>query len=410
MNRGDIRVGLDIGTMKIAAVVARLDADGLPSVIGLGTSPCEGLKRGVVVNLEKTVEAINRAVEDAERMADVEIRDAYVGITGDHIKSLNSRGVIAVSRADHTITEKDIDRVIDAAKAVRLPDDREIIHVVPQEFIVDNQDGIRNPLEISGVRLEAEVHIVTGGSTSIQNVVKSVTRAGIEVRDIVLEPLASSLSVLSYDEKELGCALVDIGGGTSAMVVFVDDAIRYSSVIGLGGKSVTSDIAIGLRTPIEQAENIKKEHGCALRSMLSKDATIDVPGTGGREPRTMSLEMLGRIVEPRMEELFSLVRTELERNNYLDQLGAGVILTGGASLLKGSAELAEQILDMPVKVGYPRGFTGLTDMINDPSYATVLGLILYAGQEHGGGESDGKNDGIVDSIINGFRKWFKDFI
>ncbi len=410
MNRSDIRVGLDIGTTKIAAVVARYEEESAPSIIGVGTGPCEGLKRGVVVDLEKTVEAITRAVEDAERMADVEIRDAYVGVAGDHIKSLNSRGVIAVSRPDHTITEKDIDRVIEAAKAVRLPDDREIIHVIPQEFIVDNQDGIRNPVDISGVRLEAEVHIVTGAITSIQNVMKSVTRAGIEVRDIVLEPLASSFSVLSRDEKELGCALVDIGGGTSDLVVFVDDAIRYTSVIGLGGKSVTSDIAIGLRTPIEHAERIKVEHGCALRSMIDKSGVIDVPGTGDREPRSMSLEMLGRIVEPRMEELFSLVRSELERNNYLGQLGAGVVLTGGASLLKGSADLAEQILDMPVKVGYPRGFSGLTDIINNPSYATALGLILFAGEGRGGGDIEGRGSGIMENFANGLKKWFKDFI
>ena len=250
MNKGSIRAGLDIGTTKIAAVVSRIEDDGPPSVIGVGVSPCEGLRRGVVVDVEKTVEGITRAVTDAERMADVEIREACVGIAGDHIKSLNSRGVIAVSRADHTITEKDIERVKEAAKAIRLPDEREIIHIIPQEYIVDNQEGIRNPVDISGVRLEAEVHIVTGAITSIQNVVKSVHRAGIDVKEIVLEPLASSLSVLTPDEKELGCVLLDIGGGTTDIAVFHDDAIRFTSVIGIGGKNVTSDIAIGLRTPI----------------------------------------------------------------------------------------------------------------------------------------------------------------
>ena len=384
MNKGTIRAGLDIGTTKIAAVVARIEDDGPPSVIGVGVSPCEGLRRGVVVDVEKTVDGITKAVADAERMADVEIREACVGIAGDHIKSLNSRGVIAVSRADHTITEKDIERVKEAAKAIRLPDEREIIHIIPQEYIVDNQDGIRNPLDISGVRLEAEVHIVTGTITSIQNVVKSVHRAGIDVKEIVLEPLASSLSVLTADEKELGCVLLDIGGGTTDIAVFHDDAIRFTSVIGLGGKNVTSDIAIGLRTPIENAEDIKVNHGCALRSMIPKNDKITVPSPGDREPRIVSSEMLGTIVEPRMEELFNLVKRELDNNNFSNLVGAGAVLTGGASLLKGSAELAEQILDMPVKIGYPRGFTGLTDIIENPCYATVLGLILYDEQIIGG--------------------------
>lgn len=412
MTRETIRVGLDIGTTKIAAVVARIEDESSPKIIGVGTSPCEGLKRGVVVNLEKTVEGITRAVTDAERMADVEIHDAYVGVAGDHIKSLNSRGVIAVSRSDHTITEKDIERVKDAARAIRLPDEREIIHLIPQEYIVDNQGGIKNPLDISGVRLEAEVHIVTGSITSIQNVVKCVNRAGIEVKDIVLQSLASSISVLTRDEKELGCALLDIGGGTTDLAVFHDDAIRYTSVIGLGGKSVTSDIAIGLRTPIEHAEKIKVNHGCALRSMISKDVMIQVPGPGNREPRSMSPEILGTIIEPRMEELFTLIKNEIEKNNYYSLLGAGAVLTGGASLLRGSAELAEQILDMPVKVGYPTGFSGLNDIIENPSYATVLGLILYADQSLGGAEQidGGGRAGMFGGMANNLKKWFKDFI
>jgi len=412
MNRETIRVGLDIGTTKIAAVIARIEEGSAPSIIGVGTSPCEGLKRGVVVNLEKTVEGINRAVTDAERMADVEVREAYVGVAGDHIKSLNSRGVIAVSRAEHTITQKDIVRVKEAAKAIRLPDEREIIHVVPQEYIVDNQGGIKNPLEISGVRLEAEVHIVTGSITAIQNVLKSVNRAGIEVKDIVLQPLASSFSVLTPDEKELGCVLLDIGGGTTDLAVFIDEAIRYTSVIALGGKNVTSDIAIGLRTPIEQAEKIKVEHGCALRSMVTRDTMIEVPGPGDRKPRSMSPDILGTIIEPRMEELFTLARIEIEKNNYTGLLGAGVILTGGASLLKGSAELAEQILDMPVKVGYPSGFTGLTDIIENPAFATVLGLILYEDQFLGGMDqfTGGGQTGFLNVLISKLKKWFKDFI
>ena len=412
MNRDTIRIGLDIGTTKIAAVIARIEDESPPAIIGVGTSPCAGLRRGVVVDLEKTVEGINKAVNEAERMADVEVREAYVGIAGDHIKSLNSRGVIAVSRADHTITEKDIERVKEAAKAIRLPDEREIIHVIPQEYIVDNQGGIKNPVDISGVRLEAEVHIVTGSITSIQNVVKCVNRAGIDVKDIVLEPLSSSFSVLTPDEKELGCALLDIGGGTTDLAIFHDDAIRYTSVIGLGGKNVTSDIAIGLRTPIEHAENIKINHGYALRSMVPRNEKIEVPAPGDRKPRSMSPEILGTIIEPRMEELFTLVKHEIEKNNYSGLIGAGVILTGGASLLKGSAELAEQILDMPVKVGYPRGFSGLTDIIENPAYATVLGLILYEDQSLGGAGTigGGGKTGFIKGMVGSLKRAFKDFM
>ncbi len=410
MGRSIIRVGLDIGTTKIAAVIARIEEDGAPTVIGVGASPCEGLKRGVVVDLEKTVHAINKAVTDAEHMADVEVKEAYVGIAGDHIKSLNSRGVIAVSRADNTITDKDIERVIDAAKAIRLPDEREIIHVIPQGFIVDNQDGIKNPLDISGVRLEAEVHIVTGAISSIQNVIKCVNRANIQVKDMVLQPLASSFAVLTRDEKELGCAVMDIGGGTTDLALFQDDAIRYTSIIGLGGKNVTSDIAIGLRTPIDQAEAIKVNHGYALRSMAPKNATIEVPGPGSRDPRPVSLDILGSIIEPRMEELFTLAKYEIEKSDYAGLLGGGIVLTGGASLLRGSAELAEQVFDLPVKLCYPKGFNGLTDIIDNPAYATVLGLILYQGFGNSEHFSGGSGQGVFGRMAEGIRKWFKDFI
>ncbi|MFC1490068.1 cell division protein FtsA [Candidatus Latescibacterota bacterium] len=413
MGKEDIKVGIDVGTTKIAVAISRIDDDGKPTIIGLGSSPCEGLRRGVVINLEKTVEAITTAVNEAELMAGVEIAEAYVGIAGDHIKSLNSHGVIAVSRVDKTITEKDIDRVIDAAKAIRLPDEREIIHVIPQEFIVDNQNGIKNPLDISGVRLEVEIHIVTGAMTAIKNVIKCVNRAGINVVDIVLQPLASSYAVLNRDEKELGCALLDIGGGTSDLAVFHEEAIRYTSVIGLGGKNVTSDIAIGLRTPFENAEAIKVKYGCALRSMASKEETIEVPGPGEREPRDVSLDILGTIIEPRMEEIFSLAKHELQNNEYTGLLGAGIVLTGGASLLRGSAELAEQVFDMPVAIGYPKGFGGgLTDIFNNPSYATVLGLIMYgidtsntAGQYV---ESDKSK--IFGGIAKNIKSLFKDFM
>lgn len=413
MGREQITAGIDVGTTKIAVAIARVDEDGVPTIIGMGSSPCEGLRRGVVVNLEKTVEAINAAVNDAELMAGVRIENAYVGIAGDHIKSLNSRGVIAVSRVDKTITEKDIDRVIDAAKAIRLPDEREIIHVIPQEYIVDSQDGIKNPLEISGVRLEAEVHIVTGAMTAIKNVVKCVNRAGINVSDIVLQPLASSYAVLDRDEKELGCVLLDIGGGTSDLAVFHEDAIRYTSVIGLGGKNVTSDIAIGLRTPIENAEMIKVNYGCALRSMVSSSDTVPVPGPGEREPRNVSLDIIGTIIEPRMEELFMLAKQELQNNELTGLLGAGVVLTGGASLLRGTAELAEQVFDMPIRIAYPRGFKGgLTDIINNPSYATVLGLIVFGLEGVKGTDqySYGINKGAFKKITGKLERWFKEFM
>lgn len=411
MGRSMIRVGLDIGTTKIAAVIARIEEDGAPTIIGVGTSVCEGLKRGVVVDLEKTVSAITKAVTEAELMADAEVKEAYVGIAGDHIKSLNSRGVIAVSRADNTITDKDIERVIDAAKAIRLPDEREIIHVIPQGYIVDNQDGIKNPLDISGVRLEAEVHIVTGAITSIQNVIKCVNRAGIDVKDLVLQPLASATAVLTRDEKELGCAVLDIGGGTTDLALFQDEAIRYTSVIGLGGKNVTADIAIGLRTPTDHAEQIKIRHGYALRSLIPKNVTIEVPGPGDREPRAVSLDILGTIIEPRMEELFTLAKNEIEKNEYGGLLGAGIVLTGGASLLRGSAELAEQVFDMPVKIGYPKGFNGLTDIIDNPAYATVLGLILYGGQGMGLAEPYYIHRyGMFGRMADSMKKWFRDFI
>jgi len=413
MGKENIEVGIDVGTTKIAVAVARVDDDGKPIIIGVGSSPCEGLRRGVVINLEKTVEAITNAVNDAELMAGVEIGEAYVGIAGDHIKSLNSRGVIAVSRADKTITERDINRVIDAAKAIRLPDEREIIHVIPQEFIVDNQDGIKNPLDISGVRLEAEIHIVTGAMTAINNVIKCVNRAGIDVKDIVLQPLASSYSVLDRDEKELGCALLDIGGGTTDLAVFHEEAIRYTSVIGLGGKNVTSDIAIGLRTPIENAESIKVKYGCALRSMVPKDKTIEVPGPGERDPRIVSLDILGTIIEPRVEEIFNLAKHEIQNNEFSGHLGAGYILTGGASLLRGSAELAEQVFDLPVKIGYPRGFRGgLTDIIENPAFATVLGLILYGIESSDGTGQYLKKDrtGVFTGMASNLKKWIKDFI
>ena len=378
-------VGLDIGTTKISAIIAEVDPQTSDvKIVGVGLSPSEGLRRGVVVNLEKTVASIARAVEEAERMAGVQVKGVYAGIAGDHIRSINSRGVIAVSRKDNEISQADVDRVVDAAKAVAIPMDREIIHVIPQEFIVDDQDGIKDPIGMSGVRLEAEVHIITGAVTSAKNICKSITRAGLKVHDLVLEPLASSHAVLGTDERDLGVVLLDIGGGTTDVAVFFEGSIRHTAIVPLGGASVTNDIAIGLRTPIEQAERIKIEHGCALTSMTHGYEKLVVPGVGGRADKEIPRQLLASMIEPRMEEIFTLANKEVRKNHFADLLGAGVVLTGGSSLLTGAVELAEQIFEMPVRRGVPSGLSGLMENVRDPRYATGVGLILHAVHNEGG--------------------------
>jgi len=370
---------LDIGTTKISAIIAEVEDGTMPKIIGVGTVPSEGLRKGVVVNLEKTVQSIEGAVEKAEKMAGARIDHVYVGIAGDHIRSYNGRGAVAVAGDYNEVTEDDIRRVIDAAKAVVMPIDREIIHVIPQEFIVDDQRGIRDPMGMSGVRLEAEVHIVTGAITSAQNICRSVERAGVKVKDLVLEPLASSYSVLSDDEKELGVILIDIGGGTSDIAMFFEGCIRQTSVVALGGDNVTNDVALCLRTPIEQAEDLKLHYGCALHSLLQeKDETVDVPGVGGRPPRKVSRELLVDIIQPRMEEIFRLSLNEIKKSDFASLMSTGVVLTGGASSLLGAVDLAEEIFDTPVKLGIPKGFTGLIDLVQSPIYATGVGLIIYA--------------------------------
>jgi cell division protein FtsA len=376
---GDRRiiVGLDIGTSKIGVVIGEVGAQSNVQVLGVGMSPSEGLRQGVVINLDQAVQSIDRAIKEAQLTAGVYVNDVIVGIAGDHIRSVNSRGVVAVSRADHEITKNDVDRVIDAAKAIALPIDREVLHVLPQEFIVDSQTGIKNPVGISGVRLEAEIHIVTGAVTSAQNIVRSVKKAGLKVMGLVLEPLASSYAVLDKSEKDLGVALIDLGGGTTDIALFHDGAIRHTAVIGLGGQNVTNDIALGLRTPLDQAEEIKKKYGCSLKSMVSKHQTFTVPGIGGRASREVSMELLAEIVQPRMEEIFSLAAKEIKRSEVADVLGAGVVITGGGSLLKGAATLAEEIFGMPAKAGTPQGFVGLTETATSPIFATGVGLVLY---------------------------------
>ncbi len=406
-------VGLDIGTTKIGVLIGEMDENKYLKILGVGTSPSEGLRKGVVVNIDKTVRSIKRAIEEAELMAGVQVDEVYVGIAGDHIRSINSRGVIAVYRTDNEITRQDVARVIEAARAVAIPMDREMLHVIPQEFIVDDQAGIKDPVGMSGVRLEADVHIITGAVTSAQNIYKSVEKAGLKVSDIVLEPLASSYSVLEDDERELGCALVDMGGGTTDLAVYIEDSIRHTASIGLGGKNVTSDVAIGIRTPIERAEEIKKTHGTCLRNGLENSEYIVVPGVGGREQREVSRAVLASIIEPRMHEIFSMVLRELKKNNLVDMLGAGIILTGGGALMHGAIECAEHVFGMPVKLGIPHSFGGLVDCASTPIHATGVGLIKYGclKDQHITGESDYREShDKFREIIKKMTNWVKQYV
>ena len=371
-------VGLDIGTTKISCIVADQNGSGELRVVGVGNAPSEGLRRGVVVDLEKTVGSIVRAVEEAERMAGVPVKSATAGIAGDHIRSINSRGVIAVARKDNEIGPADVDRVVEAAKAIAIPMDREIIHVIPQEFIVDDQDGIKDPIGMSGVRLEAEVHIITGAVTSAKNICRSIQRAGLKVDDLVLEPLASSHAVLGPDERDLGVVLLDLGGGTTDVAVFFEGSIRHTAIIPFGGANVTNDIAIGLRTPIDKAEQVKIEYGCALAALVSSEQSVAVAGVGGRSDRSISRHVLASMIEPRMEEIFVLANKEVKKNHFAELLGGGVVLTGGTSLMPGVVELAEQVFEMPVRLGVPTGLGGLSANVADPRYATGVGLVLHA--------------------------------
>ena len=398
--------GLDIGTTKIADIIAEINGSPEPTIIGVGTSPSDGLRKGVVVNLEKTIRSIEAAIEEAERMAGVQIDEVFAGIAGDHIRSINGRGVVAVAGPNNEITPADIRRVIDAAKAIALPIDREVLHILPQEFIVDDQHGIKDPVGMSGVRLEVEVHIVTGAITSAQNIYRSISRAGMRAMDLVLEPLASSYSVLGEDEKELGVIVMDLGGGTTDIAMFFEECIRHTAVVGLGGKSITNDLALGLRTPVDQAENIKIQHGCAIRKPGFRDETIEVPGVGGRPERRLSKAYLVDIIQPRMEEILTLAHREIKKSNYVHLMSAGLVLTGGGSLLEGTVELAEEIFDMSVKLGVPNKFNGLTDLAQSPIHATGVGLVHY-GIKHKGDEFLGDNEqGLFPWIMGRMRKWF----
>ena len=407
MSDEKVFVGLDIGTTKIAAVVARLDEYNTLNIAGVGTAPSHGLRRGVVINREKTVQSIKQAMEQAQLMSGCHIENIFAGIAGDHIRSINSKGVIAVSGKDRIITSNDLERVVDAAKAIALPMDREIIHILPQEFIVDDQDGIKNPVGMAGTRLECEVHIVTASAAAMQNIFNCVKQAGYAVDEIVLEPYASSLAVLDKDELDLGVAIMDIGGGTSDIAVFFDGSIRFTSVLWIGGEHVTNDLSHGLRTPMDQAEDIKKESGCALQSMCKEDELVIVPGIHGRSPREISRNVLAAIIEPRMEEMFSLALSELEKSDVYDSLGAGMVITGGASLLPGSVELAERVIELPVKIGSPIVSGGLVETVKSPIFATGVGLIQYAvnrkPEERGIGKSD-----IFKRFIDKIKDYFED--
>lgn len=400
----DILVGLDIGTTKICAVVAEVRDDGV-EIIGVGFHPSIGLKKGVVINVESTVKSIRKAVEDAERMAGVEINSVYIGIAGSHIKGMNSHGVIAIKGQE--VSQEDIDRVLDAAKAVAIPLDREVLHVLPQEYIVDDQGGIMDPVGMTGVRLEARVHIVTGAATAIQNLVKCTNRAGLDVADIVLQPLASAEAVLTQEEKDLGVGLIDFGGGTTDLVLFVDGTIRHSSVLGLGGNNLTNDIAIGLKTPMSDADKIKVLHGCCLSSMVARDENIEVPSVGGRKPRLLSRQILAEILEPRVEEIFNLLDQDINNTGLKDSLTSGLVITGGSALVMGLSEMADQIFQLPTRIGYPRRISGLVDMVNSPMFATAVGLVLYALEHQSDKKIHIRDSNIFNKVTGRMRSWFK---
>jgi cell division protein FtsA len=405
--RENLVVGLDIGTTKICAIVGNLNDDGSLDIVGIGTSPSQGLRKGVVINIEGTVGAIKKALQEAELMAGCEIKSVFAGIAGGHIKGMNSQGVIAIKNRE--VNNDDIRRVIDAAKAIAIPMDREVIHILPQEFIIDDQDGIKEPLGMNGVRLEAKVHIVTGAVASAQNIIKSCNRAGVDVADIVLEQLASAEAVLTADEKDLGVALLDIGGGTTDIAIFIDGAIKHTAVLSLGGNHLTNDIAVGLRTPTVEAEKIKRKYGCCLTSMVGKDETIEVPSVGGREPRVLSRQLLAEILEPRMEEIFTLVNREIVKSGFEDVIASGVVITGGSAILPGMPELAEQIFNLPVRRGVPREIGGLTDVVNSPVYATGVGLVKYGSRNLQISNFSIGQENVFDKVIRRMKEWFGEF-
>ncbi len=398
-------VGLDVGTSKVVAIVGELAADGSVEIIGIGSHNSRGLKKGVVVNIESTVQSIQRAVEEAELMAGCQIQSVYAGIAGSHVKSLNSHGIVAIKERE--VGSGEVDRVIDAAKAVAIPADQRILHVLPQEFIIDDQEGIKEPIGMSGVRLEAKVHLVTGAVSAAQNVIKCVRRCDLDVDDVILEQLASSYAVLTEDEKELGVCLVDIGGGTTDIAIFTEGAIRHTSVIPIAGDQVTNDIAVALRTPTQNAEEIKIKYACALRTLTNAEETIEVPGVGDRPSRRLARQTLAEVVEPRYEELLGLVQAELRRTGFEDRVAAGVVLTGGSAKMEGVGELAEEVFHMPVRIGMPKGVSGLVDVVRNPIHSTGVGLLLF-GREHEAGSVTGleADAGKMRGMWERMKSWF----
>jgi cell division protein FtsA len=405
-NERSLIVGLDIGTSKVVALVGEIGMDGAIEVVGLGSHPSRGLKKGVVVNIESTVQSIQRAVEEAELMAGCEIHSVFAGIAGSHVRSLNSHGVVAIR--DREVSEIDVTHVIDAAKAVAIPADQRILHVLPQEYIIDGQEGIRDPIGMSGVRLEAKVHIVTGADSAAQNIIKCVQRCGLTVEDVVLEQLASSYACLTDDEKELGVCLVDIGGGTTDLAVFSQGAIRHTAVIPIAGDQVTNDIAVSMRTPTHYAEDIKVRYACALSQLANSDESIEVPSVGDRPARRLARQTLAEVVEPRYEELFALVRDELRRSGFEEVIAAGIVLTGGSARMEGAIDLAEEIFHVPVRLGLPQQqVKGLADVVQNPIYSTAVGLLLHA-RENSQGPARGRAlGGNMQGMFDRMQSWFK---
>ncbi|MBL4638766.1 MAG: cell division protein FtsA [Proteobacteria bacterium] len=409
-NERELIVGLDIGTSKVVAIVASPNPDAGPKdnaleIIGIGSHPARGMKKGVVINIESTVQSIQRAVEEAELMAGCQIHSVFAGIAGSHIRSLNSHGTVAIR--DKEVTQGDIDRVLDAAKAVHFPGDQQLLHVMPQEYIIDNQEGIREPIGMSGVRLEAKVHLITGAVSAAQNITKCIERCGLSVDGVILEQIASSYSVLEHDEKELGVCLVDIGGGTTDIAVFIDGAVRHTAVIPIAGDQVTNDIAVALRTPTQYADEIKIKYACALRQLAREDETIEVPSVGERPPRQLARQTLAEVVEPRYEELLMLVQAELRKSGFEELLAAGVVLTGGSSKMEGVIELAEEVFHLPVRLGLPQHVGGLAEVVRNPIHATGVGLLLFGNEEVTNGQTELKMGEGFKGMLTRMKSWFQ---
>lgn len=406
-NEAQMIVGLDIGTSKIVAIVGEIASNGEMEIVGMGSHPSNGLKKGVVINIESTVSSIKCAIEEAELMAGCQVHSVYAGIAGSHIRGINSNGIVAIK--DREVTQTDVDRVIDAAKAVAIPADQRIIHVIPQEYLIDDQDGIREPVGMSGVRLEARVHLVTGAMSAVQNIVKAVQRCGLEVDDLILEQLASSYSVLTEDEKELGVCLIDIGGGTTDIAVFTEGAIRFTANIPIAGDQVTNDIAVALRTPTQFAEEIKCRYACALSTLTNSDEVLEVPGISGGDTRQLSRQTLAEVVEPRYEELLVLVQSELRRSGFEDLCAAGIVFTGGGSTMEGVIEMAEDIFQTQVRLGLPRDIVGLVDVVKDPIHSTGIGLLKYGAntRARSGFMSESIKGQDEEVLLKRMISWFK---